>query len=269
MLAVSATAKAISIITSSNGLHSLPRNISSSSRRSISGSHRSINSSSSCCQDTLADGDHRVFVSVAAQPGHFYVECRAIPPAPLNTCPPAPYTTPQGDPQANYSAISPGDYASSSGREYGQQMPTPAAPHGPPLPSASSWSFSTDRAVMTQFCPPDEFVSLSGIVSSSSTRTVPARVTRSSSNNYLHSVFAAQSKDSSSHVWIGDSGASCHVTNKASKVYCVRPPLADQREVTTCGGARRGVECVGNFDVVFQGEVMNQSRCVISRTYQT
>ena len=36
------------------------------------------------------------------QPGHFYAECRAIPPAPLNTCPPAPYITPQGDQQANY-----------------------------------------------------------------------------------------------------------------------------------------------------------------------
>ena len=35
------------------------------------------------------------------QPGHFYAECRAIPPAPLNTCPPVPYTTPQGDYQAN------------------------------------------------------------------------------------------------------------------------------------------------------------------------
>ena len=49
------------------------------------------------------------------QSGHFYAECRAVPPAQLNACPPAPYNTPQDDPQANYSATSPGDYAASSG----------------------------------------------------------------------------------------------------------------------------------------------------------
>ncbi|CAM9174331.1 unnamed protein product [Ascophyllum nodosum] len=53
---------------------------------------------------------------------------------------PAPYTAPQGDQQANYSAISPGDYASSLGGEHGQQMPTPPAPHGPPLPSDPLWT---------------------------------------------------------------------------------------------------------------------------------
>ena len=35
------------------------------------------------------------------QPGHFYAECRAVQPAPLNACPPAPYITPQSDQQAN------------------------------------------------------------------------------------------------------------------------------------------------------------------------
>ena len=127
-------------------------------------------------------------------------------------------------------------------------MPTP------PVPSDSSWSFSTDRAVMSQFCPPGESVSLSGIVSSSSTRTVPARVvTGQSSNNYLYSAFTAQSKGSSSDVWIGDSGESCHMTNEASKMYCVRPPHPDQREVTSSDGTRLRVECIGNIDVVFYG----------------
>ena len=168
------------------------------------------------------------------QPGHFYAKCRAIPPAPLNICPPAPYTTPQGDPQANYSAISPGEYASSSG-EHGQQMPTPPAPHGPPAPPESSWSFSTDRAVMTQFCPPGESVDLSGIVSSSSAGII------------LTSEFAAQSQNCRSDVWIGGSGASCHMTNDASKMYCVRPPLPDQREVITSDGTRLRVDYVGKY----------------------
>ena len=57
------------------------------------------------------------FCSRCGQPGHFYSECRTIPSEPLNTCFLAPYTTPQGDPQENYSMISPGDYASSSGGE--------------------------------------------------------------------------------------------------------------------------------------------------------
>ena len=195
--------------TSSSGLHSPSRNISSSSRRSISGSHTGISSSSKQQQRPSGHpggwGPSRVCFR-SGQPRHFYAECRAIPPAPLKTWSPAPYTTPQGDPQANYSSISPGDCASSSGGEYRQQIPTPPAPHGPPAPSDSSWSFSTDRAVMTLFCPPGESVSLSGIVSSSSTRIIPTRVTRPSSNNYLHSAFAAQSKGSSSDVWIGEFG---------------------------------------------------------------
>ena len=56
-------------------------------------------------------GPSRVYFR-CGQPGHFYAECRAVPPAPLNAYPPAPYNTPQHDHQANYSATSPGDYAS-------------------------------------------------------------------------------------------------------------------------------------------------------------
>ena len=145
------------------------------------------------------------------QPGHFYAEYRAIPPALLNTCPPVPDITPQGDQQASYSATSPGDYASSSG-EHGHLLPTPPATHGPPASSDSSWSFSTARAVMSQFCPPGESVYSSGTVSSSSARIIPT------------SAFAAQSHNSRSEFWTGDSGASCHMTNDASKMYCVRPP---------------------------------------------
>ena len=132
-------------------------------------------------------------------------------------------------------------------------MPTPQAPHGPPVLSDSSWSFSTDRAVMTQFCPPGEFVFSSRVVSSSSTRSFPATVTRPSSNNYLPNEFTAQYKDSSSDVCIGDSGTTCHMTNDASKMYCVRSPHSGQREVTTSDGTRLRVECVGNIDVVFHG----------------
>ena len=115
------------------------------------------------------------------QPGHFYAECRAVPPAPLNACPPPPYNTPQDNPQANYSAASPEGYVTSSG-EYGHQMPTMLAPQGTPAPSDSPWSFSTERAVMTQFCPPGESVDMSGFVSGSSVRIIPTSLARSQHN---------------------------------------------------------------------------------------
>ena len=166
------------------------------------------------------------------QPGHFYTKCRAVPPAP--------FSTPQHGQQANYSATSPGDYASSS-EEYGDQMPTPPVPQGTPAPSDSSWSFSTERAVMTQFCPPGESMDWSRFVSNSSARIVP------------NSAFTSQSHKSRSDFRVGDSGASCHMTNDASKMYCMRPPHFDQKEVITSNGTRLKVECVGNIDVIFHG----------------
>ena len=124
-------------------------------------------------------------------------------------------------------------------------MPTPPAPHGTPAPTDSSWSFSTDRAVITQFCPPGESVNLSVFVSSSLARIVPT------------SAFAAQSHNSSSNFWIGDSGASCHMTNDASKMYCETPP-SDQRGVVTSDGTRLRVEHIGNIDVLFHGRSEEQ-----------
>ena len=92
-------------------------------------------------------------------------------------------------------------------------------------------------------------------MSNSPTRRVPAinSVPRPISSNYLPSAFAAQSKDNSSDVWIRESGGSCHMTNDASKMYCVNPPPSDQWAVTTSDGTRQRVEYIGNVDVVFHG----------------
>ena len=81
----------------------------------------------------------------------------------------------------------------------------------------------------------------SGFVSNSSARRVP------------NSAFASQSHKRRSDFWVGDSGASCHMTNDASKMYCMRPPHFDQKEVITSNGTRLKVECVGNIDVIFHG----------------
>ena len=83
---------------------------------------------------------------------------------------------------------------------------------------------------------------LSGVVSGSSARIV------------LTSAFAAQSHNSRSDFGIGDRGTPCHMTNDASKIYCVRPPPpSDQRRVVTSDGTRLRVECIANIDVVFHG----------------
>ena len=83
-------------------------------------------------------------------------------------------------------------------------------------------------------------------MSNSSARIVPT------------SAFAAQSQNSRSDVWIGDSGASCHMTNDASKMYCVKPSLPDKKEVITRDGSRLRVAYIGNNDVLFHGRSEEQ-----------
>ena len=166
------------------------------------------------------------------QPGHFYAECRAVPPAP--------YITPQDDQQANYASTSPGDYASSSG-ERRHLMPHAAGP----ARNAGVFRFVLellDRAGRDEpVLSPGESVDWSGFVSNSSARMVP------------NSAFASQSHNSRSDFWIGDSGVSCHMTNDASKMYCMRPPHFDKKKVITSDSTRLKVECAGNIDVIFHG----------------
>ena len=74
-------------------------------------------------------------------------------------------------------------------------------------------------------------------------------MSNSSARMVPNGAFASQSHKSRSDFWIGDSGAS----NDASKMYCMRPPHFDQKEVITSNGTRLKVECVGNIDVIFHG----------------
>ena len=73
-------------------------------------------------------------------------------------------------------------------------------------------------------------MSSNGIMYIGSTRRVQASVPRQITSNFLPSAFAAQSKDNGSDIWIGDSGASCHMRNYVTKMYCASPPPSDQRE---------------------------------------
>ena len=69
--------------------------------------------------------------------------------------------------------------------------------------------------------------------------------------SYLHSAFVVQSGSNDAHVWIADSGASCHMTPDRRRMYNARPPPPG-RETITIGYRRRiKVEYIGNMDVIF------------------
>ena len=115
--------------------------------------------------------------------------------------------------------------------------------HGPPVPSESSWSSSSEQASLAQFAPPGKFhVPNESLVGD----TVPG--------SYLHSAFVVQSGSNEDDVWIVDSGASCHMTHNRTRMYNARPPPPG-RETITIGDRRRiKVEYIGNMDVIFHGK---------------
>ena len=81
--------------------------------------------------------------------GHFLSECRAVP----LTRSPDLYTGAQA---ATYSYSE--DYADfGSGPPPPQSAPAPPDLHGPPVPSKSSWSSSSEQATLAQFAPPGKF----------------------------------------------------------------------------------------------------------------
>ena len=105
------------IIISSSGLHSPPRSIISIiAAVGFTAPHAPSAAAAFSAAATVRTAPWRG-VTIASlfplRPARVFLcrECRAIHPAPLNTCPPAPsYTAQQGDPHANCSSNSPGDY---------------------------------------------------------------------------------------------------------------------------------------------------------------
>ena len=128
--------------------------------------------------------------------------------------------------------------------DHHQSAPTPPNPHGPPAPSESSSSSFTEQVTLAQITPPGKLrVPSESVVGNV---TVPG--------SYLHSAFVVQSGSSEDHVWITDSGASCHMTHDRTRIYNVRPPPPG-RETITIGDRRKiKVEHIGNMDVIFHGK---------------
>ena len=167
--------------------------------------------------------------------GHFLSECRAVPPTRF----PDPYTGAQA---ATYLDENYADFG--SGPPPSQSAPAPLDPHGPPVPSESSWSSFNEQTTLAQFAPPGKSpVPSESVVGDI---TVPG--------SYLHSAFVVQSGSNENDVWIADSGASCHMTHDGTRMYNVRPPPPG-RDTITIGDRRRiSVEYVGNMDVIFHGK---------------
>ena len=77
--------------------------------------------------------------------GHFLSECRAVPPTRF----PDPY------PGVQAATYLDEDYANfGSGPPPSQSTPVPSDPHGPPVPSKSSWSSFNEQATLARFAPP-------------------------------------------------------------------------------------------------------------------
>ena len=185
-------------------------------------------------QHSVGQGPSRVCFRCGKH-GHFLSECRAVPPTRF----PDPYTGAQA---ATYLDDDYADFG--SGPLPSQSTPAPPDPHGPPVPSESSWSSFSEQATLAQFSPPGKsHVPNESVIGDIA---VPG--------SYLHSAFVVQSGNNENDVWIADSGASCHMTHDGTRMYNARPPPPG-RETITIGDRRRiKVEYVGNMDVIFHGK---------------
>ena len=93
--------------------------------------------------------------------------------------------------------------------------------------------------------PPGEF--------SSSDLTGGRVVGDSVGGSYLPSAFVGQpvGVDQVNDVWIGDSGATTHMTRSAESMYDTKPPSPHRSKIILGDGSIRKVQFVGTLDSVF------------------
>ena len=72
-------------------------------------------------------------------------------------------------------------------------------------------------------------------------------------DSYLPSAFVGQpvEVDQVNDVWIGDSGATTHMTRSAELMYDTKPPSPDRSRIILGDGSIRKVQFVGKIDLVF------------------
>ena len=128
-----------------------------------------------------------------------------------------------------------------------QPMPPPppryvGSPPPPAPPSDADWNFSSgpSQALQAQYVPPGEF---------SSSDLTGGRVGGDSvGGSYLPSAFVGQpvGVDQVNDVWIGDSGATTHMTRSADLMYDTKPPSPHRSRIILGDGSIRKVQLMGN-----------------------
>ena len=164
---------------------------------------------------------------------------------------PLPTWTPSdSDNQSTHSAYGPPSNQASFAPAQSMPPPPPRSVGSPPPPappSDSDWSFSSgpSQALQAQYVPPGEFPS-SGLTD--------GRVDGDSGGgSYLPSAFVGQpvGVDQVNEVWIGDSGATTHMTRNAELMYDTELPSPHRSRIILGGGSMRKVQFVGKLDLVF------------------
>ena len=160
---------------------------------------------------------------------------------------PLPTWTPSdNDNQSTHSAYGPPPNQASFAPAQPMLPPPPrsvGAPPPPAPPSDSEWSFSSgpSQALQAQYVPSGEF--------SSSGMTDCGRVDCDSvGGSYLLSAFVGQpvGVDQVNDVWIGDSGATTHMTRSAELIYDTKPPSPHRSRIIRGDGSIRKVQLSGN-----------------------
>ena len=160
------------------------------------------------------------------------------------------WTSPDSDTQSTDSAYGPPSNQASSAPASPMPPPPPISVGSPPPPASlwdSSWSFSSgpSQAPQVQYVPPGEF---------SSSGLTDGRVDDDCvGGSYLPSAFVGQpvGVDQVNDVWIGDSGATTHMTRSAELMYDTKPPSPHRSRIILGDGSIRKVQFVGNLDLVF------------------
>ena len=171
--------------------------------------------------------------------------------AQYGTYPPLPWTSHDSDTHSTTSS-----YGSAPPHDnYTPAPPMPRPPRSvgsiPPPPPAPpldfDWSFSSgpSQALHAHYVPPGEFPSSDW----NDRRTEGG----SAGGSYLPSAFVGQPVgiDQVNDVWIGDSGATTHMTRNTDLMYDTRPPSPHRSRILLGDGSIRKVQFVGKLDLVF------------------
>ena len=160
------------------------------------------------------------------------------------------WTSSDSDNQSPYSAYGPPSNQASFAPAQPMPPPPPRSvgsppPPAPPSDSDRSFSSGPSQALQARYVPPGEC--------SSSGLTVGRVDGDSVGGTYRPSAFVEQpvGVDQVNDVWIGDSGATTHMTRSAELMDDTKPPSPHRSRIILGDGSIRKVQFVGKLDLVF------------------